>query len=423
MTTSLEHTAVARAGSQRRAARPTLVEAPLLAALRKAGTQHVWADTADVDELGALLDTGAGILREVDGNTANQPLVAKVVARYVGAGEPRTWARELEAARALPRPELVALVYAILCGRIGNDMAAAFGAGRPWETSLQLHMSLVSEPERARRIGRLQYRMAPSGLVKVPFAPDAPDCLLVARDLERAGIPVNLTSTFSARQAVVAALFANVARTNVFMGRLNQGFEAKLLGEHVDLEAQRALVRLRREDGVRTQLIVASLREWQSLVRVAGCDVFTAPCAVLRGFLEQDEIAPEQIESRLESSYEDALGVSDEVMARLGPARIARLWRVEPELVELLRELRSAHLADGEALRRRFEAAGFGDLFHAPTRGEREEIGRDKLPRRDGTLLGQIALDTHLSLLANADFARAQREIDAERDRHLDGRA
>ncbi len=47
--------------------------------------------------------------------------------------------------------------------------------------------------------------MVPSALVKVPFAPHAPAMLLVARDLERDGIPVNLTSTFSARQAVAAA--------------------------------------------------------------------------------------------------------------------------------------------------------------------------------------------------------------------------
>jgi transaldolase len=412
---------VSRARSARPPERPRLVEAPLLAALRAAGTRHVWADSADVDEVRALLDTGGGILREVDGNTANQPLVRKVVGRYVAGGEPRAWARELEAAGARARGELGALVYAILCARIGNDMAAAFGAGRAWETSLQLHMGLVSEPERARRVGRLQRRMAPGGIVKVPFAPDAPDCLLVARDLERAGVPVNFTSTFSARQAVVAALFANVARTNVFMGRLNQGFEAKLLGEHVDLEAQRALARLRREDGVRTELIVASLREWRSLVRVAGCDVFTVPCAVLRDFLEQDEIGPEAIEPRLETSYEDALGVSDEITARVGADRIARLFRVEPELIAFLREIREADVAEGAALARRFEEAGFGDLFHVPTRDERDEIERDKLPRRDGTLLGRIAPDTHMSLLANADFARAQREIDAELERHLDG--
>ena len=38
----------------------------------------------------------------------------------------------------------------------------------------------------------------------------------------------------------------------------------------------RALRRLRRETSAKTQLIVASIREWQSLVRVAGWDVHGA---------------------------------------------------------------------------------------------------------------------------------------------------
>ena len=119
--------------------------------------------------------------------------------------------------------------------------------------------------------------MVPSGVVKVPFTPHAPHCFLIARDLEREGIPVNFTSTFSARQAVAAGLLSNVTLTNIFMGRLNQGMKAALLGEHVDLAAQRALLRLRREAGIKTLLIVASVRDWQTFTRVAGCDVFTAP--------------------------------------------------------------------------------------------------------------------------------------------------
>jgi hypothetical protein len=96
---------------------------------------------------------------------------------------------------------------------------------------------------------------------------------------------VNFTSTSSTRQTVAGAALANVARTNIFMGRLNRGLHADLLGEHVVLEAQRAIERLRRSAGVATRLIVASMREWQTFVRVAGCDAFTAPAAVLRELL------------------------------------------------------------------------------------------------------------------------------------------
>jgi transaldolase len=116
----------------------------------------------------------------------------------------------------------------------------------------------------------------------------------VARDLEREGIPVNFTSTFSARQVVAAALPCDVSRTNIFLGRLDQGLEACLLGAQVSLEAQRALRRLRHTLGVKTLLIVASIRNWDTFVQTAGCDVYTAPVNVLRDWMKQDQIAPER---------------------------------------------------------------------------------------------------------------------------------
>ncbi len=107
------------------------------------------------------------------------------------------------------------------------------------------------------------------------------------------GIPVNFTTTFSARQVVAAALLANVARTNIFMGRLNLGLESELLGEQVDLMSQRVLTWLRNEAGTKTLLVVARVRVWQTLAYGAGCDIFTAPCDVLKRFLTQTEIGPE----------------------------------------------------------------------------------------------------------------------------------
>jgi len=402
-----------------------LISSPLLSALRKAGTSHIYADTADRTELSDLVDTGGSrILQEIDGNTANQPLVHKVLARYIAESDLKSRGEALR--RLLPnlsKSKLHAILYAMICGRIGNDFVRMFAGGRSWEISLQLHMCLVDDFEDAKEVGRHLRKMVPSALVKVAFTPHHPHCFLLARDLEQEGIPVNFTSTFSARQAVAVALLANVTRTNIFMGRLNQGLHAELLGEHVDLEAQRALLQLRREAAIKTQLIVASMREWQTFVRTAGCDVYTAPVSVIRDFLEQTEVTPERIGSQIQTSYDDRLGIAEDVIERLGRERIARLYRVEPELIEFLKEFRATaeyrELTDGDRLFRRLDEAGFGDLFYAPDEREWQEIRRGKVPDLYSPLTGRIPLDTLYSLLADADFANYQDEMDQEFDEQL----
>lgn len=402
------------------AAHPKLSSSPLLAAVQRAGTVHIYADTADVNELNPLITAPDGsIFREIDGNTANQPLVHKVIARYLASGDWRDAAGQLRGLHAgLTDADLVPLLYAAICGRVGNDMARAYGAGRAWEVSLQLHMALGRDAEAAKRVGRCLRRMVPSGVVKVPFTPQQPHCFLIARDLEREGIPVNFTSTFSARQAVAAGLLSNVTLTNIFMGRLNQGLKATTLGEHVDLEAQRALRRLRAEAGIKTLLIVASVREWQTFVRVAGCDVFTAPCDAIRGYLEQKDVPPAEVRSQLETSYETSLGIPDEVRAALGNERIARMYRVEPDLVEFMRELRSSReyleMRDGDQLYKRFDQAGFGDLFYAPTGVEWQEFRKSKLPDLKSPLTHRLPLDTLYTLLADADFEKSQEDMDRQ---------
>jgi transaldolase len=396
----------------------TLVSSPPLAALRRTGTAHVYADTADSAELRRLLAVDRGrTLAEVDGNTVNQPLARQILARYLTGDRLAACAQELRRHRpGTPPAALLPHIYTMVSGWIGNDLASAFAAGRAWEVSLQLHMGAVSDPETAKALGRALRTIVPSCFVKVPFRPHEPQSLLIARDLEAEGIPVNFTSTFSARQVVAAALLADVTRTNIFMGRLNQGFHAALLGEHVDLEAQRALRRLRREAGAKTQLIVASVREWRTFFRVAGCDVFTAPCSVLAEFLSQTDMPAEALTSQLETSYEDRLGIPEEAIKTVGLKQIARLWRVEPDFIEFLVDYRTSaeyrELKNGDGLRRRFESAGFGDFFYAPDARDWQTIKKSKLPDLAGPLARRLAADTHMSLLADGDFVTQQEAID-----------
>ncbi len=399
--------------------RGKLVSSALLAGLRRTGTAHLYADTADGEELRPLVAvTGGDILAEIDGNTVNQPLVRRVLDRYLADDRFTSCARELgRHRRRMPPAAFLQYLYTGVLGFIGNDLANAFGAGRPWEVSLQLPMGALTDSETAKTLGGALRTIVPSCLVKVPFRPHEPQSLLIARDLEAKGIPVNFTSTFSARQVVAAALLANVTRTNIFMGRLNQGLHAALLGEHVALEAQRALRRLRREVGAKTQLIVASMREWHTFVRLAGCDAFTAPCEVLGEFLGQSGVPPEALTSQLETSYGDRLGIADDVIRAVGQERIDRLWRVEPEFIEFLTDYGASaeyrRIGHGDRLRHRFESAGFGDFFHAPSVRDWENLKKSKLPDLTAPLAGHLAVDTHMSLLADGDFVNQQEAIDA----------
>ncbi len=406
--------AVSLGKESREPARRHLVSSDKLSAIKAAGTRHIYADTADYTEIDGLVESDA-IYNEIDGNTINQPLVRKVIDRYLASPDTQSWVDRLGLHRErTKKDDLTVLLYTILCGRIGNDVVQHVSAGRRWEISIQLHMKLTGDMESSRQAARMLREMVPGAIVKVPFAPHQPNCFLLARALEQEGIPINFTSTFSARQALVAAMLANVTRTNIFMGRLNEGLHAGLLGEHVVLEAQRALARQRREIGAKTLLIAASLREWQTFERIAGCDVFTAPCPVIRKFLEQTEVAPHQIKTQLDTSYVNQLGVSKDIPKEIAE-RIPRLYEIEPEFVELLRKLRDRRLEQlhsGEELYADFERAGFGDFFYSPGQQEWSELRKSKLPNLQGNLVRKLPMDTLYSLLADADFDNHQDEMD-----------
>lgn len=404
---------------------PTFVSHPRLDALRRLGTMKLYADTADAEELDTLIAIDErSIYADVDGNTANQPLVHKVIQDYLSRFDPRVFIEQYGLSDERPPTiKQAALLYAVLCAKIGNDFAHLFAGGRTWEVSLQLHMGLVKLPNLSKVIARSVHQMTPSAIIKVPFAPFAPECFIVARDLEREGIPVNFTSTFSTRQVVAAALLCNVTRTNIFLGRLDQGLDACLLGAHVSLEAQRALRHFREAAGVKTQLIVASLRNWETFLHTAGCDIYTAPVTVFREWMTQEESDQDQLVSQLDHSYGDRLGISESVQSLLGAERIARLYEVEPSFVDFLMTFRETReweeLNDPEALFKRFEEAGFGDLFYSPRQNDWAEIRRGKIPDLHGSLIEQLPLDTLYSLLADADFEKHQEEIDDLIARHM----
>ncbi len=401
------------------------VSQPRAHALKACGTQHIYVDTADIEELRDLLvaredNHRIWLYQEVDGNTTNQPLVQKVITRLMeesGADSLNAWVERLRTADPnLSLDAATVMVYSVINGRLGLNVVHHFGAGRTWEVSLELHTGLAPDRTRSVQIGRALYQAVPGALIKVAFTPDHPHAFLIARDLEQQGVPVNFTATFSARQVVAAALLANPTRTNIFLGRLNQGLHSEVLGEHVLLAAQRHLRRLRERVGIKTQLIAASVRRWQTLPLTAGVDVYTVPYRVLKDFFTEADISPDAITPQVEADFTASLNIPETVLQKVGGFdRIARLFTVEPEFIEFLLELRASPgfaTMDGDTLFQRFDDAGFGDVFYCPTPEEWTELRKGKIPDLDSPFVRRIPLDTLYSLLAIGDFSNFQDRMD-----------
>jgi transaldolase len=396
----------------------------LLQAVCAAGS-CLYIDSADSDEIAGLSSILDGDMRsQVAGNTTNQQFIRQRASgrldRYCGDG---WWADLDRLVGAAPGVPPAVLGSVVVGARVGGEIVRAVDGVGSWEVSLPLPMSLCGQPAAAREAGRFLCREVPEAMVKVAMTPHDPRCLSVARDLEYHGVPVNFTCTFSARQAVVAAILAGVQRANVFLGRLNLGLGAPLLGEHVALATQRSLHELRRKGHAKTALIVANLRDWPAMARVAGCDYLTAPPAVIRELLSQEEVLPEDLADRHDTSYEDAVAVSEPAGGLVPRERLNDLSVVEPELVDFVLGLRhGAHsraVSDGDALLKAFEEAGFGDFFYCPTEEEWTAIRRHRLPDLRHPLSRELPLDTLLSLLAAADFQFYQDRL--ERDLELRG--
>ncbi|MGI8638505.1 MAG: transaldolase family protein [Pyrinomonadaceae bacterium] len=413
----------AREGKNRPAKKIEFASHPLLKALKEAGTKHIYTDTADQTEMLDLLlseetDDTIRLFGEIDGNTTNQPLIDRVLNRYIDAESEDglvNWVKSIQRyKRDLTIEDAVILVYSIINGRLGLEVTDYYRANRIWEISLELHTSLASQFEKSKLVGWYLNRAVPNSFVKVALTPNHPHCLLIARDLERQNIPVNFTATFSARQIVAAALLANPSRTNIFLGRLSQGLYSELLGEQVVVETQKHVKNFREKYGVKTLNMLASVRRPETMSLTAGCDVYTIPYPVLKEFMNSD-IAPESITNQTQASYEDQLDIDEQVLAKISAEKIKQLYTVEPEFIEFLLELRNSQEydeIDGDGLYKRFDEAGFGDFFYSPNESEWKEIRKGKLPNLDSEITKKLPLDTLYTLLAFGDFMNFQDAMD-----------
>ena len=151
------------------------------------------------------------------------------------------------------------------------------------------------------------------------------------------------------------------------------------------------------------------------MVYAAGCDVFTVPYPALKEFLNQTEVGADGIRSRVNDDYSDNLGISQNVLGKVGKSKLESLYTVEPEFIEFLKQVRNGSdfdELDGEGLCQKFADAGYDDMFYSPTADDWRELKKNKLPDLDSQLTAKLPLDTLYSLLAFADFTKFQDEMD-----------
>jgi len=192
----------------------------------------IFIDTANVDEIRKANEWGI-----IDGVTTNPSLVSKT-------------GRTLDS--------VIQEICAIVDGPISAEVVSVDATG------------MVEEGERLAAIH-------PNVVVKVPMIPEG---LKATKILHGHGIPVNVTLIFSPAQALLAAK-AGATYASPFVGRLDDIAED---GMHLIEQ----LVRIYKNYGYPTQVLVASVRHPVHFVRSAelGAHVATCPFSVIQQLMK-----------------------------------------------------------------------------------------------------------------------------------------
>ena len=358
-------------------------ERPLVKALAGTGTE-LWLDTGDRTEAATYWGP------ELTALTTNNTLVNKVIQRGdldEALGEA---AKRLKAeAAGASEDDLVYELGFVANARVALDLVRTFDA----RVSVELHPAFAQDVEATVAWGRRYFALCPESFyIKVPLTPAG---ILAVRRLSAEGIPVNFTLGFSARQNYLAALFANPAYVNVFLGRLNAVVadnghgDGANVGERVCL-ASDAVVKALREsgEGVVTRQIAASMREGGQVATLAGVDVYTMP----PGSASYDSVdLPVEADIDLTALWD----VSDAFRS------------FAAEAVRRAEELRAG--ADLTALAEGVDGGGF---LREYTPDEAMEIRTDGKIPVTSKWLGRVPLDDLMSRAALESFTVDQKALD-----------
>lgn len=383
---------------------------PLLAKLVELGTE-LWLDTGDLEEASAIWHS------EFTALTTNNTLVNKVV--QTGIFDeliPEAAAKIRSAAPDIDDDTLIREIGFILNCRTALRLIEAFGV----HVSVELHPAIGRDIEATVYYGKRYFSICPEWFfVKVPLTPEG--YCAVAR-LGAAGVPVNFTLGFSARQNYLAARFSNPSYCNVFLGRNNAVVadnklgDGKFVGEKACLATQRALIAIRKAHSeVKTRLIAASLRNGGQMRDLAGVDVYTAPPKAAQEFVALG-LAPESLTCQVGAHYEIQLndGLSEK------EAGVDVLWEVTPQFEAFVETCVALDpvAATGDQLVSAADDAGLGFLYEFSAEEAATVRADGKIP-----ILSKwpsVALDDLMTQSALQSFTVDQQALD-DRIRSLAG--
>jgi len=204
--------------------------------------------------------------------------------------------------------------------------------------SLEEHTDLALDLDQAVDYAQRLYAICPERFcIKIPFTAAG---LLATRKLSIAGVPVNHTLGFSARQNYLIARIAKPTYVNVFLGRLNSFVldndlgSGDYIGEKATLASQKIVKDLRAKNLTKSKQIGASFRNGQQIHSLAGIDVMTIPPKVANQFQKMN-IGLDLIVDRKDWEYTE--GIKKEVDAE--SIGLNSLWDVDENLISCVEKL------------------------------------------------------------------------------------
>jgi len=382
----------------------TVRKDPFWESLTKTGTE-IWLDTGDIAEAEKIWTS------EMSALTTNNSLLNNEIQKGIYdifIAEAKSIVREL------PQEARVREIAFMVNARHGLRLAQKFGG----YVSVELHTDTAHDIKAIEYYGKRFHEICPDQfIIKVPFTAEG---LIGARKLRDAGVRINFTLGFSARQNVLVTRIARPDYLNVFLGRIGAYiFDNKLgdgagVGEMAVIASQNWVTGLSAENPWQTKLIAASLRSHQQLELLAGTDVFTIPPKV--AISGRNELTGE-FRTRLHENYDMKLYASAK------EASVERFTEVDDNILNLADRLSANLPGSGTELIKIAHGEGCRDMFPMLTKEEMVTIeGDGKIPVHSKwekkIAEGRIAPDTLLTLAGLAVFTADQQMLD-QRIRNL----